>query len=159
MWGGVECSAWMQISTSAHLWHLQPVFSEQRQIKSPPRPLWRDGETKPAGSSGVKTSCWFSDVSQGQICLSCRRFIRQLIKEDTSMEGDSTVASERAESEIGEMRTLMPYGMKIVTCWRHSNKARLEVYRSKALAWGWSIMCPTWQIKFANSLQKMLNLG
>lgn len=51
-------------------------------------------EMRPAGSSGVKTSRWFSDVSEGQISFLLLRFIRQLIKEDRSMEGDSTFTSE-----------------------------------------------------------------
>lgn len=83
-----------------------------------------DGERKPAGSSGVKTSHWFSDVSLGQISRSCRRFIRQLIKDDRSMEGDCTVVSKTVESKIGETRI---------------NKAWLEFRESKALAYRWSI--------------------
>lgn len=62
--------------------------------------VWLPGwEMRPAGSSGVKTSHWFSDVSEGQISFLLLRFIRQLIKEDRSMEGDSTLTSKRGKGK------------------------------------------------------------
>lgn len=62
--------------------------------------IWLPGwEMRPAGSSGVKTSHWFSDVSEGQISFLLLRFIRQLIKEDRSMEGDSTLTSKRGKGK------------------------------------------------------------
>lgn len=89
--------------------------------------VWLPGwEMRPAGSLGVKTSHWFSDVSEGQISFLLLRFIRRLIKGDRSMEGDSTFTSNR---ENGKKRDEGLYAV-----WNESSDA-LVTWKAK-LCWG-----------------------
>lgn len=103
----VERGAWMQ---NFHLWAHSPGIYRLRALAAltvqkrrlllgaGDAAVWLPGwKTRPAGSLGVKTSRWSSDVSEGQISFLLPRFIRQLIKGDRSMGGDSALTPKRGK--------------------------------------------------------------